>query len=319
MTNKFYYIWKFKNYQLISIFILGSIFLFSCSGGNKIISDRQVNSLKDSAFSNYRNSNFESAYGYYNLLLKTKSETRNDIFYAAQTAAFSGHYKRSVELIDLMLKKYKNQDAGKLVQLIIDSNWNYYSSLKKEKKFKKVNDLLETQKADTSFLDLSRLVNNLFIKDQNARKQYQKDPSSENEFLLQKSDSINHILVDSILNQYGFLSYKKIGYKANSALAILYQHLDEKSFMDNFYLIQKAHKEEAILSPDYALILDRYLVRSDKKQEYGTQCYYDSLKKSFLFKPIRDLKNIEKRRWEMGLDSLTTYARNNKILIEEEK
>jgi len=319
LINRFYYIWKFQNYQLISIFILVSFFLFSCSGGNKIISDRQVNSLRDTAFSNYRNSNFQSSYIYYNLLLKTKSETLNDIFYAAQTAAFSGHYKRSVELMELMLKKYKNQDAGKLVKHIINSNWNYYSSLKKEKKFKKVYNLLQSQKADTSFLDLSRLLNNLFIKDQYARKQYQKDPSSENELLSQKTDSINHILVDSILNQYGFLSYKKIGYKANSSLAILYQHLDAKSFMDNFYLIQKAHKEEAILLPDYALILDRYLVRSNKKQEYGTQYYYDSLKKNFLFKPIRDLENIEKRRWKMGLDSLTTYARNNKILIEEER
>jgi hypothetical protein len=133
------------------------------------------------------------------------------------------------------------------------------------------------------------------------------------------TDSINYILVDSILKKYGFLSYKEIGYKANNSLAILYQHLDTNSFMDNFYLVERAYKKKSILSRDYALILDRYLMQSGKEQEFGTQFYYDSVKKNYLFYPIKDFNNIENKRREIGLDSLATYARNNKIFFDNER
>lgn len=305
-----------NNSGINSILIVTILFvlLLSCSHGNKFSSDAEVNRLRDSAFYNYyEKPHFETSYEYYNLLLKTKSYRLNDEFYAAHAAAFSGHYSRSVGIMKQMLKRYKDQNAEKLIAHIIDSNWNYYPELSKENGFREVKEDVDRQKSAADYTSLATFLNNMRNEDQRVRFAYRENTARENDLAIDKVDSLNHISVDSILNLYGFLSYKKIGYKAAKSLSILYLHLDSASYMHNFHYVRKAYKKHSITSYNYAQILDRYLVRSGKKQKFGNYYHYDSLKQHNEFYPIRNFKTLEKRRRKMNLDSLAKFARDNNI------
>ena len=172
---------------------------------------------------------------------------------------------------------------------------------------------------DTSLINLSALLNNLYQKDQNIRKEYLRNPSAENKWLWEETDSLNNKSTDSILQLYGFLSYKKIGHKAYISLFTLFQHLNKKSFLNNFSLIEKAYKNKAILKPEYAYILDRYLSYTNKKQKFGSQYSYDSLRQSYIFYPVANWNHVNKQRRRMGLNSIEDYAKENKILLTDKK
>lgn len=302
---------------IISVAAVVCTYLFSCSGGNKFYSDTEVNTLRDSAFYNYyEKPHFKISFKYYNLLLKTKSYSLNDVFYAAHAAALSGNYKRSVELMKMMLKNYKDQNAAKFVSHIVDTSWSYHNELMKvvnENGFEEINDAIEMQKPESSYQQLAIFLNDMRKKDQNVRFNYRKNPTEKNQQIIDKLDSMDQITVDSILNLYGFISYKKVGYTAAKSLSILYLHLDSMSYMTNFHYVKKAHKDRSIVLYDNAQLLDRYLIRSNRKQEYGTYYHYDSLKRDYVFYPIRNFKNLEKRRRKMNLDSLAKFARINDI------
>ena len=307
------------NNKIVTICILLSVYLFSCTAAIKINSNNEINNIRDSAFSNYFHRKFETSYHDYNLLLNTKFATLHDMYYASHAAAFSGHYTRCLEIIELAIKKYPNPRAIHLVSNVIDTNWNYYESLKKENDFEQVYNLLQGPQQNDSFRSLSLLLNNLCEKDQHVRIKYLDNPVPENELIMVRVDSLNNKITDSILQQYGFLSYKKIGYKAYQSLFTLYQHLPKRSFIENFPLIQTAFRNKEILKPEYAYILDRYLIFNNKKQKFGTQYFYDSTLKMNAFCPIRRFAKVDKKRKKMGLEPLEEYARKNKIIFNNKK
>jgi len=66
--------------------------------------------------------------------------------------------------------------------------------------------------------------------------------------------------------------------------------------------------DSCLLAPgNYALLIDRILVRSGKKQTFGTQSFFDYQKNKIVPYPIKKYKKVNKRRMEKGMNSLELY------------
>lgn len=72
--------------------------------------------------------------------------------------------------------------------------------------------------------------------------------------------------------------------------------------------MRKELKNNNIDRENYAYLMDHVLKNKGKKQLYGTQMTWDSLGNHFPY-PIKDSVNVDKRRIEMGLNSLNHYLK----------
>ncbi len=62
--------------------------------------------------------------------------------------------------------------------------------------------------------------------------------------------------------------------------------------------------------PQYlAMLEDRVLVRQGKKQTYGSQLETDNKTQKYIFSPIDDELNVNKRRASVGLSPIEEYAK----------
>jgi hypothetical protein len=72
--------------------------------------------------------------------------------------------------------------------------------------------------------------------------------------------------------------------------------------------MKEAVKKGKARSAQLALLEDRILVRNGKEQIYGTQAGTDSLG-IYKIWPIKDERNVNKRRFSVGLGPLQWYAK----------
>lgn len=107
------------------------------------------------------------------------------------------------------------------------------------------------------------------------------------------------------------------GEEACSAALLIVQHSgDNKLFKKALPLIKDAVINEQASSRDYALVYDRYLMRKNKKQVYGTQLFRtcnniqpDRICTEMAFWPIKDEFNVNARRKEIGLEPIEEAAK----------
>jgi len=106
----------------------------------------------------------------------------------------------------------------------------------------------------------------------------------------------NDYIKNYIIKPYGYPNHKMIGKKGMEAFWLLIQHQDRDPKL----------QEQCLKNCDFndrnkAYLIDRVLINQGKKQIYGTQ----------LIGEIKDKKNVDKRRKEMGLESLEEYLRKS--------
>lgn len=132
--------------------------------------------------------------------------------------------------------------------------------------------------------------------------------------VMQKIDSINIGKVEQIITKYGYPGKTMVGEPENTAVFYVIQHSNKIS---KYYpLIEKAGKSGELPFKYAAMMLDRKLTGEGKEQIYGTQIYMQMIKNPKTGKkepfeyvvPIKDHKNVNKRRKEAGFD--TTVEKN---------
>jgi hypothetical protein len=74
-------------------------------------------------------------------------------------------------------------------------------------------------------------------------------------------------------------------------------------------LLEKSVEQKEAEKKNLAYLIDRVCVNSKKWQSFGTQFHIDK-KIKFGPYPIKDVKNLNKRRKEFGLESFTIYKRS---------
>lgn len=127
--------------------------------------------------------------------------------------------------------------------------------------------------------------------------------------IMSKIDSINLEKIKPIISKYGYPGKTLVGEPENTAVFYVIQH---SAKISTYYpLIEKAGKDGELAFKYVTMMLDRKLVHEKKEQVYGTQAsgiMVNNTKtgKKELFQyilPIKDAKNVSKRRKEAGFES----------------
>jgi hypothetical protein len=145
------------------------------------------------------------------------------------------------------------------------------------------------------------------IEDIAARKGYDCDSVHALEKIMFAKDSVHLIYVKKILDERGWLGPDKIGIQGNTTLWLVIQH-SELAVQEKYLpMMREAVKNKNAFARHLALLEDRVAIRQGKKQIYGSQIGYDSLAGTVYPLPLIDPDNVDKRRAEVGLDSLQEY------------
>jgi len=142
--------------------------------------------------------------------------------------------------------------------------------------------------------------------------------------MIPKIDSTNFSKIEKIIDHFGYPGKTLVGEPANTVAFYVIQHNPAK--IPKYYpIIEDAGKKNEIPFRLVAMMLDRKLANEGKEQIYGTQVYGKKIinkqtgKEEFFMYvvPIKDVKNVNKRRKEAGFES--TVQENAKSLDVEYK
>lgn len=150
--------------------------------------------------------------------------------------------------------------------------------------------------------------------DQELRFMAGKEKSLVN-FMIYSIDTVHNYKIKTIIEKYGYPTQKLIGEKAMNSFWLLIQHQDY-----DLDLQEDCLKYCDFEPKDYAHLTDRILMNKGEKQIYGTQFKLISKGKITLH-PIKDRKNVNKLRKQMGLkkteDHVKKYLKMNGLSYEK--
>lgn len=118
-----------------------------------------------------------------------------------------------------------------------------------------------------------------------------------------------------IVTEYGWPTVSLVGEAGAKNAWLLIQHADEDiSFQKKcLHLITTLFKSESneVVPMHIAFLTDRIYVNEKKPQKFGTQ-FYTNKKGEFTYWPIRDIRNVDKRRAMFGIEPLAEYLEDAK-------
>ena len=125
----------------------------------------------------------------------------------------------------------------------------------------------------------------------------------------QRADSSNMIVLKILFKDYGFLGFEEVGKQGSSNFWLMMQHCDtDAKFQEEVLSEMKKHMERKNANPsNYAYLVDRVKVNTNKLQIYGTQMILNKDQTSYEPKPVIDPENLNKRRESVGLGTIEEY------------
>jgi hypothetical protein len=134
--------------------------------------------------------------------------------------------------------------------------------------------------------------------------------------LIHRQDSICLIKTLKILDKYGWLGKSRVGDNANQALWLVIQHA-ELSMQETYLpLLKKSVEMGESEGWHQAFLEDRILMRNKKNQLYGSQATWDKTIGKMKIYPIDDVRNVNKRREQIGLEPIEEYAKMNGYIFD---
>ena len=133
-------------------------------------------------------------------------------------------------------------------------------------------------------------------------------------------DTYNQILLEHIFVNYGYPSYRKIGYgDINETLFVIFLHCSV-GFKEKYLALIKTMSEcDDVPKYFYAQSLDRILMEKGKAQIYGTQLVWNKKYETLELYQVKDMTQIDKLRKELGFNSLASYLKANNAIIPTKK
>jgi len=207
------------------------------------------------------------------------------------------------EAINLGFNNYdKLLDYTCIEQLTSHDSWKILKDemlVKRLKYFDVKNELEEVKRRDQV---LRRLLGD-------ANKVYKDDTLMIQTFKnsIRILDSINVNQIVHIIENYGWLTKSKIGTKASDAFWLVLVHGDKKLIDEFLPLVKKKAEIGEILGDQYAIYYDKYLIKNNQKQKYGTQLSLNSSLNTYYIKPIQDPTNVDELRAQIGMETIGEY------------
>lgn len=127
-------------------------------------------------------------------------------------------------------------------------------------------------------------------------------------------DRVNGKKLHEIVNQYGWPGVSRVGLAGTYAMWLLVQHQDDDIVFQKKCLELLKDAVAAYESPisNYAYLLDRINSNMGIPQIYGTQ--WTTIDGKVALYPVEDIQNLDVRRSDVGLCSLSEYKEQMKIL-----
>ncbi len=135
--------------------------------------------------------------------------------------------------------------------------------------------------------------------------------------LLMKNEKRNakiraRYVITLLKNRQSWFLYSEVGMRASLSALYIIQHSPGTKYLKyTLPFLKNAVGKEQELGKAYAVMLDRYLVRSGKKQEYGTH-WYRNAKGTYLY-AVRDIQKLNERRASMGLNNIEDELQKHRI------
>ncbi len=218
------------------------------------------------------------------------------------TAAYKHLFVAANELKWYDINHLKNDED--LINIRKDKRWNQLIAVMQKNK----------QEVEKHYdKKLVAQLDKIYFDDQSTRSQirpkeekYGRDSKEMRAFwqVILKNDSINQVKVSKILDTQGWPSKNIIGVRGTSTLFFVIQHADLKTQVKYLPMITKALESSNLPKRQYAMFYDRLVLRQGKRQVYGTQLAITKESKDPYVLPLEDAQNVDKRRAEMGLNSM---------------
>lgn len=132
----------------------------------------------------------------------------------------------------------------------------------------------------------------------------------EQQLLYEQNHFINEKKVRCILDTYGWPTKEMIGERGNWTLCNVIQHSDNEIRIKYLPMMRQAVKDKKLEPRFLVRASDRIATERGDLQIYGGQMKYYPETKSFNVWPVFEPENIDKRRAEIGLDSIAIFLKN---------
>lgn len=132
----------------------------------------------------------------------------------------------------------------------------------------------------------------------------------EQQLIIDKNHIINESKVKNILEEYGWPTKEMAGERGNWTLCNVIQHSDNEVRLHYLPMMRQAVKDKKLEPRFLVRAEDRIATERGDLQIYGGQMKYYPENQSFNLWPVYDPENIDKRRTELGLDSIAIFLKN---------
>ncbi len=133
---------------------------------------------------------------------------------------------------------------------------------------------------------------------------------------VQRTDSLNLIRLDALVERYGWPKQTEVGTWAATAAFLVVQHAPLEAQL-RYEPVLRASVEKGEAKPEgLALLTDRIRVRQGRPQLYGSQTRTDPETGARSFHPIEDEANLDTRRAAVGMEPMAEYARRMGVPYE---
>jgi hypothetical protein len=147
--------------------------------------------------------------------------------------------------------------------------------------------------------------------DQDARNAMIQAKATDEKLLkrMEEIDTKNTKRMKEIVAKVGWPGKSLVGKEGADNAFLLVQHADRDGAFQKecLPLLEKAVKQGEASGKNLAYLTDRLLVADKKKQRYGTQ--FTRKDGEWAPFPIEDEANVDKRRKEVGLESMAEYTK----------
>ncbi len=268
----------------------------------------------------YSDSNLDSNIYYYKKAFKAVARPiSDDLLFCAVSYAKSGHKKELLRCFKELRKR--GYSSEKIFEIDYDSVFYKYTESNEWKKIE------QTIKPEIDY-DLAIELSEYLGADQFVRDRWQ---DSILRCHLHETDSITTENMLEIIKEQGFPGDIKLGcYSAKSLILTIHIISDygNKETWNTFWqplLLNEAERGNISYS-HYAFLKDRYYEIYEKVSYYGTNYSVTGYKPNMSMDdirklpkiydlPIKDIKNVDKRRAEIGLPPLKTEAKFMNITL----
>lgn len=260
----------------------------------------------NTADSFYQLKQFENAGKHYNMAFSNRSGYSSDYHRLLAAVSWAKAHVEDSALINLYVLIYTmNFSDPQTLEELFES-----TILKSNHEFVVLKERCRCQAKNTGKKfnpKLAAILDSIYRVDQYNRTMPTLGPSTQKIFADHTSQERNLKFIDSIYKIHGWLTSAEVGYNGAHAQFLVIQHSPLRT--------QKRWEPEikrlvdlCLLAPEnYALLIDRILVREGKKQLYGTQLKFDTKRNIYIPYPISNPASVDERRFKLGMTSLKAY------------